>query len=380
MIVGGPNQVIIGGPNQSIKVGQVELSFPFHAAVGDNYLAQANVTGSSPHRAVEAALGPLRRTLDVANFHCHESAFEIAPVVWLETDGRSRAYSLSVETGGGLKPQHLAVERVKELRNEGVIGRLPDRLIASLEQHSIAYSTSDPKVRFTNLWAALETLTGKAVDETIVDRITRCVVPMIVHRRPSKVIKYLAICLQEFGLVGTYTDESRCFTRSKASFVRPDELLLALTGAMGDAAVYELLSFTSGHSLLCNRISREAETFHDPKLLSKQLADSERRTCWQLLRIYRARNLLIHAGHRGEFLEQLLSNLEAYYSLAVGRVISDLRTNVGFGVDESFESRRMRLDYVRTQLQRAPSVLTVLDLLPEGDNDSTAPLPWPPAS
>jgi len=52
------------------------------------------------------------------------------------------------------------------------------------------------------------------------------------------------------------------------------------------------------------------------------LAGHEERVTWQLHRIYRARNNLVHAGRRPSFLDSLVLNLEEYYLACFGTLIN----------------------------------------------------------
>lgn len=199
-------------------------------------------------------------------------------------------------------------------QRDGALARLPDRILTALEQHSLAHTSSDPKVRFVNLWVALETLIGHARGESVIDHMVSSVVPLIIHRRLHKVITYLAISLHEFGFCNSVPDTTGWFRHSNSYEVKREELLLALTGAAGARVHDELAALTATHPLLCNRLFTAHKAVATPASLAQALRASEKRTEWQLRRIYRARNLLVHAGVSLPVLPHLMANLEYYYS------------------------------------------------------------------
>lgn len=305
---------------------------------------------------------PVRHIIDVANFYHRSAPFAISPVAFLVSGETQRIIPLQ----GGLtplQPQRGARERAVDLQRSGHLGRFPDRLHASLEQHSLAQTATDLKVRFLNLWVALETLVGRPKEGSIVDAVVRAVSPLVVHRRVNDALKYLAICLHQFGFCQSIPDSTGWFVRSDKTEVKRDELLLALTTPTADA-VRKALAFTvRDHPLLCNRLFTVWQSLETPGRLRKQLTDARMQTEWQLRRVYRARNLLVHAGASVPLIQYLYELLEYYYSLTLSRVIHDLQRNVGWGIEHSFEYRRLLNDYIYDEASRSPCPVAVEDFL-----------------
>lgn len=349
----------------------------FLGRMGDAFLAVAEVEARGPADALQSVLGSLRLVLDVANFNHRSAPFRLAPFVYLESGGMQRIVTLDSGPYGGLEPQRDATDSAARMQRDGVLARLPDRIVTALEQHSVAHASSDPKVRFINLWVALETLVGHERDASIIDHILRSVVPLIVHRRAHKIITYLAISLHEFGFCHTVADTTGWFKRSTRGEVRRDELLLALTGAAGAPVHDELARVTVGHPLLCYRLYTIHRTVASPSELKQALSESRRRTEWQLRRIYRARNLLVHAGSPVSLLPHLTANLEYYYSLILARLLHDFARNDDWSIESSFEHRRIQFEYLLSRLEREPSLVTVGDVLQQGSGPLGGRQLWP---
>jgi len=207
------------------------------------------------NEALQNALKALRLVLDVANFYNRSAPFRLCPSVYLESASTEKfIYTDTQLYSEFLKPTRNAIDLTSKMQQAGVLARLPERIITALEQYSVAHSSSDPKVRFVNPWVALETIAGHEREGPIIDNVVRNVVPLIVHRKINKVIKYLAICLHKFGFCGKIPDSTGWFKSSTRHEVRRDELLLALSGAGGAAVHDDLARLTLEHPLLCNRL------------------------------------------------------------------------------------------------------------------------------
>ena len=262
-----------------------------------------------------------------------------------------------------MEPQRNATRSAARAQRDGALSRLPDRILTALEQHSLAHTSSDPKVRFVNLWVALETLIGHARGESVIDHMVSSVVPLIIHRRLHKVITYLAISLHEFGFCNSVPDTTGWFRNSNSYEVKREELLLALTGAAGARVHDELAALTATHPLLCNRLFTAHKAVATPASLAQALRASEKRTEWQLRRIYRARNLLVHAGVSLPVLPHLMANVEYYYSLILARLLHDFYRNESWTITKSFEYRRIMFGFLLRLLDGEPAKVKVKDVL-----------------
>jgi hypothetical protein len=267
----------------------------------------------------------------------------------------------------GISPQNQAIDNAIKYQKNNLLNKLPKRIITSLEQHSVAHSSTDGKQRFVNLWVALETLVGPNHKGSIIDHIVNSINPLIIHRRINNIIKYLAICLYRFGFCDKYPDTTGWFNRSKKGNIRRDELLLAMTdGADVPDVASKLCGITASHPLLVNRISRVYAQLSDSNKLISSLNNSSLRSEWQLRRIYRTRNILVHSGFEMKHLTQLTSHLEYYYSLTLSRILHDFSIYPNWSIEKSFEYRRHMFEYLEECLKN--KTVTVTNMLQPGND------------
>jgi hypothetical protein len=363
------------------------------------YIYQKDIPGKTVFQVFESSFGLLKRMLGVANLYQHSIAFEIAPYAFVENQDTKVQQLVSVHSGTNFPPSHkIAKNLLKELQNSKVTGHGHgfDQAMNSLEQYSLAHSTWDLKARFVHLWVALEALTGFAEKEgSIIGHLTTQITPIIVPHYLHSMVKYLAICLHEFGFCNSIENSTGGFTKSTKEQIRPDELLLALTRAhekdcgYGEDIVGKLVKVVSPkHPLLGNHIftacckiftaktcSKKGEKQESEKAVKKILSDYKDSTEWQVQRIYRARNLLVHEGTAVPQLQYLFEQLNYYYSVTFSAVIDDVQKHSQWSVDHSFLHRRLNFERLLHLLNKSPSMLTVADVLPREEENTE--LLWP---
>jgi hypothetical protein len=139
-------------------------------------------------------------------------------------------------------------------------------------------------------------------------------------------------------------------------------MLVSLSSPKDDPKIAGLLKFAN-HPLLRNHINSTWKIFHEPRDLRARICDSKQRLDWQLARIYRARNLLVHDGIEVPHIVPLLDNLQNYASMLVQRLVHELKENEHWTVRHAIEYWISRMTHVENSLKASPHCLTVGDFL-----------------
>jgi hypothetical protein len=203
------------------------------------------------------------------------------------------------------------------------------------------------------------------------------VTPILVWRRADKLVRYLAIETQSFADFSQNHNYGLGFPRSNPQFVHPWDLMLTLAKPDQHDHLKGLYNLIGGHPYLRFRITRLWETLSDPKTLLKSQEASAKRVRWQLYRIYRARNILVHQGEESPQFNALLDNLMYYTSVVVSRVLHGLKMDKSWRVREAWEYWRLKSDYVSDSLAKQPSALTVGDFFPRQYRQGSSDKLWP---
>ncbi|MCP4352077.1 MAG: hypothetical protein GY795_41975 [Desulfobacterales bacterium] len=377
---------------QNKPLGKIGTKFLKKTEDTERITPNSEIEANGPFNAILIATRELRANLDILNFYSNAFPIQIGDYAFASCGQNQKLISLREQHyHSKLKPKKgMARNLILQVLSDYTSSApLPYQLQYALEQHTIAYSSADLKVMFINLWIALEILVGgsnrpsaiigkeKSNRPSIISKITEYVTPCVVSYQLRDQIKYLSICLHDFGFNKFIPDKSKFFSHSlKRKKILPDELLIALAGKGGYNVQKELYEATRCHPLLLFRLyffweqlgfkkDKQGKQSSKPSYFVKQLEESYQRTEWQLRRIYRARNLLVHQGiERNEF-PYLLERLKYYFSATLQRIINEHRRHPDWTVNDCFEYKRMQYDYLIDCLKNKPENIKVFDIIKE---------------
>lgn len=214
-----------------------------------------------------------------------------------------------------------------------------DQLAASLQYHKLALSASTDEARLVNMWIALESLVQDG-DGTIISRVLKNVPNNISTNYVYKTVKALPHSFFIFWRSRASQDLINVLDSSSRYYLHIDDMIRILVKAYGEPVVESFLAFTSDHQLLGFRISQLWDgMFKSPKQLVKSLKSHEENVRWQLMRIYRTRNQIMHQGKGFPGTRQLLQHLHTYYNIVIRNLVFDLTKFSGWNLHDSFEHR-----------------------------------------
>lgn len=94
-----------------------------------------------------------------------------------------------------------------------------------------------------------------------------------------------------------------------------------LTLRINDDLARELFALTADDPLLTHRIWRLYRHYGEPKEALKKIGGHDERIRWQLNRLYRVRNSLVHAGRSPAYTDTLVLNALEYLRSAVMTIV-----------------------------------------------------------
>jgi len=324
-----------------------------------------DAAGRSHLSAALSATSRLETLLNVFNLYANasEPAANTEVLVYRDQEPTPMTMQLDARQQFGLLPRKNARKLTRQTLSQ-VGSRLDGRIANALEQYSSGLASADPKMVMMNFWTGLEALVGNDGPEKIGSRIRHWIAPIVAWRRIDKIATYLGICGHNY-LEHTGTKiASPDLPLSQDTYIHVQDMVRALTGPRDNAAIIALFKALSGSPLLINRISETWTEFSNPRLLRNSFVRSKQRVEWQLSRIYRARNLLVHRGETSDLMPRLLQNMQYYLSICLSRVLHDLRDRPTWSTSTSLTYQRQRFDYVVNSLEQGGKSLTIQDVIP----------------
>ena len=234
------------------------------------------------------------------------------------------------------------------------------RVMKSLKLHQAALTADTLENQFVNLFTALEILIPKRVDanDNRISQIYGTLIPYLCLGYYDKLISSVVVTLRQWNLAmlnhientvkeGTTIEEKVCayMLLDKYDKDLEDTVYTAITG--------------DNYFLLRHRMYRLHEKMKKPSEILKHLNHHEQKLKWHIDRIYRTRNLIVHAGISPHYLETLLENIHSYYDILITRLIYD---NVNGGLS------RLEYSYMLYVVEYMAYQNKLQKLQSEGDN------------
>lgn len=177
--------------------------------------------------------------------------------------------------------------------------------------HGSASQTENIENKIVNLWTALETISPSRMNGTIVSNVIQAALPVISLGYFRRIFQTLTWDILRWNRHSLTRALRKAEVREESDLVEKVFCLVVLSKNKG--ALTELLSDLRSFELLRYRIFSLHTTFSAPVSAIDFLDKHEKRVEWQLHRIYRARNRIIHTGTSPLNTKVLFSNAHDYF-------------------------------------------------------------------
>lgn len=195
-----------------------------------------------------------------------------------------------------------------------------ERVFNTINMASLSQTFPRPENQIITLWSAIETLLsdpprGTARVVHYVDSLTPCICSKYVRR-------YLIGLFDD--LRANYPKHTKAFFR-RGEFDQNIDPYTNFTKLIFDPAMKGLhrqfCQPLAQNPLALYRLWKAEKNFNDPKSFLKSLEQHELRVRWQLHRIYRVRNHIVHSGQIPRFLDPIVLNTYEYLRSAIGPIL-----------------------------------------------------------
>jgi hypothetical protein len=190
-----------------------------------------------------------------------------------------------------------------------------NRIAGALRQSRLSMTERWTESSMTTLWTALEVLAHEDYSGIIIEKVVRSVTPFLGAVKVRDLTDDLVAYLRYANIGSLDAEKYRSILGDAISGgddpleVNPHRFLRKMSDA---ANAQELMILATPSPLLAFRIER----FHKAVKTGKDLADrierSMRRAEWQVRRVYRIRNDIIHGAAAGTNSERMLEHLQVY--------------------------------------------------------------------
>ena len=204
---------------------------------------------------------------------------------------------------------------------------IPGKLVSVIELHSSAVNNSDVGNQLLNLWTIVEILiqTQQKNSYNKINQICNVFTSVLNSQYIASLIAQLTNDLKRC-VPDLFTQEIEQITLG----VNEREKLIALLVLPAFSANKKnILAGLNSYPLLQFRVEQYSNIFSDRKRIKLFLASHRERLNWQIMRIYRNRNMIVHDGSHFPYIEIIVQNLHFY----IDSLIDAINEYLGKGYD-----------------------------------------------
>ncbi len=223
---------------------------------------------------------------------------------------QSRKITVSGRTGKYMRKQTQQVLKSFD-------GASSERLISAINTAALARASNNPENQLISLWSAVEVLLSDPPGSKprivhYIDAVIPCICSKYARR-------YIVALSEELQVIykKNFIKLLNELPGVEIALDVPTKFSHLLFDGAHEAGRSSLMQMCRDNPLALYRLWKVNKDFGTPGELKKTLEDHEKRVQWQLHRIYRARNQLVHSGKVPSYLESLVLNAFEYFTSAV---------------------------------------------------------------
>lgn len=230
------------------------------------------------------------------------------------------------------------------------------KFFRATELHSLALRNDSPENQMLNLWVAVESLVpsktskNKSKIKNIIDSILPFISLDYIYMLTNKLMSDLKLW--------NITAFKKCIRKIPGENERDKTIRLLVLDKYKkekQKLFYDLGNFY----LLRNRVHYLSDCLSSVKNIEKMLDDHSERIGWQIRRIYRARNQVVHAGNTPNYIEILIKNLHDYLDIVTNGVVYLASEGEKINtVEQAFKYAEIKYDEYRTLLKNCDFDIT----------------------
>ena len=299
-----------------------------------NYLIFNNIGAYDPFSARHLAEEHLWIIDSFARYHVHRKNFEWSSAAFIHDTEKSVAGVYGKPVPAVLKRPdqgpgplyHFMGENVSTIFNESLDGDSTRRLFRAFQRHDMASKSSVPESQLLELCSAIEVLfhsehSGRENIARITDALSPYAIKGFAAKQAADLVKSIRI---------SNSSEAVNILDSVEYGHNPIEKCLLLLTTEANVEKRKKLLFALGnHVLLKNRIQSLADSFSTADAALNTINSHRKKVAWQLQRIFRARNLIVHTGETVSGVNILVENLHSHLDRVIDVLVEEINRKRG---------------------------------------------------
>lgn len=312
------------------------------------YLMKTKVTAYDPYSARESAERSLEKTKNLFVLFHHKKGIKWndEALVFCKTTKKDFLLKRPVgamKKGFDLKAEKAAKELNKFIKNFQLSSRSFQKFDRVVDFHGLAISNEIVENQLINLWTSLETIIPSHSGKNKITNIISSLVPFLMLAYTQRLLQRLLsdLILWNHNIVKGIM---RKIPDSKGlTLIEKTALLIALPETQ--PLREELYLKFADYSLLRNRVFNLSELLGKTDKLSAKIKEHQTKVEWQIRRIYRTRNLIVHSGKTPPYSNVLIENIHTYLDLLLETIFNySMNDENVLTIEQSVELAKLRYE------------------------------------
>lgn len=336
------------------EIEAVAAKNEFRKQDGFSYVAVTNLRGFDVFSIQERAVEKLDQLSDLFTLFHHREKITWMPKVIVSQCCRDLPIAVNLTKGAMDKPFDMRAEKAsKELnrliRNLNLSGASFDRFNRVADLHGICVSSDVVDNQLVNIWTSLETLIPVRIKGPTIVNVVDSMLPFLLSTYIKRLVSRLGHDLITWRRWTVKRILNKISSENAASISQ--KLLELLCIKSNQPLREELYAELGDFHLLRFRVFSLAEILSTPANVKRALAGHEKKLRWQIRRIYRTRNLIVHSGFKPPYINGLVENGHDYLDLIMFEIMKlscgDYRAST---LEQAFEISAIRYEGFKKQL------------------------------
>lgn len=191
------------------------------------------------------------------------------------------------------------------------VGQDSNKFRNAINIHGMSLAISSPDIQLVNIWTCLETLVPAGGSGSKISHVVRNVVPILMLGYINRLTFNLLFDILRWNRRKLTIALSR--TTHQDEMDLKSKFISLLTKPEHSEALEYLLEECGRFELLRNRIFNVSAFLSDRKKALNKISVHQQMVEWQIYRIYRTRNRIVHSGDSPEYTKYLVENAHDFF-------------------------------------------------------------------
>lgn len=337
----------------------------FSSQPGSIYGKLDSISSADPFSAVYATIKKLSLLQNLSRYEYRKNDFKLSPLILVYDFSNDKNYLIEanppslgfVSAGQDYRfKQYINHFNILLDKSKSKLDNLSvSRLMNSFHYFRMSLDSADPETRFLLNWIALEYLIKVDTPKKLIEKAVTFIPKMLATQYLNKLLKDLAANTVRLRCDQTIlTGIGFNYYQGKIDLKSIFETIKLST------KLSTVISAVSDH-LLIERYQLFSSIINDHKKLENIINHHKEDVEWNLQRIYRARNKIVHSASTHLDLMQLDGNLTYYYTTVFNNVLfSAVRSKSNLSLDDIFFEYEAKYELI---MHKIKSGITTVEIL-----------------